>query len=141
MVDHVEVLCLHCSHVGYKNSTSAMSKAFHCIIRKGNWLPEYCILYTFESDQVTALQAAALHSQDLRNTERLKAVAEKNHELSTESHKTQLHNQLLIKCIGELTAVCKRKESLLEQLRRCIQAADKVTDIPLPPVEQVGILA
>jgi len=82
-----------------------------------------------------------LHSQGLCNTERLRAVAEKNQELLKESHKTQLHNQLLVKCVGELTAVCKRKELFLEKLRHCVQTADKITDIPFPPVEQVSISA
>lgn len=74
---------------------------------------------------------------NLRTNARLSAVAEKNKELSAESHKTQLRNQLLMKCVGELTAISKRKDGTIGQLRHCIQHAEKLTDIPLPPVEQV----
>ena len=75
--------------------------------------------------------------ENLRTNERLSASAEKNKDLSAESQRVQLHNQLLMKCVGELTAITKRKEGTIEQLRRCIQNAEKVTDIPLPPTEQV----
>lgn len=75
--------------------------------------------------------------QNLRTNERLSASAEKNKELSAESQRMQLHNQLLMKCMGELTAITKRKEGTIEQLRHCIQNAEKLTDIPLPPTEQV----
>jgi len=80
---------------------------------------------------------AALQLQNLRTNERLSASAEKNKELSAESQRMQLHNQLLMKCVGELTAITKRKEGTIEQLRHCIQNAEKLTDIPLPPTEQV----
>ena len=74
---------------------------------------------------------------NLRTNARLSAVAGKNRELSAESHKTQLHNQLLMKYVGELTAISECKDGTIGQLRHCIQHADKLTDIPLPPVEQV----
>ena len=82
-------------------------------------------------------QVSALQVLNLRTNARLSAAAEKNKELSTESHKTQLRNQLLMKCVGELTAISKRKDGTIGQLRHCIQHAEKLTDIPLPPVEQV----
>ena len=75
--------------------------------------------------------------QNLRTNERLSASAEKNKDLSAESQRIQLHNQMLMKCVGELTAITKRKEGTIEQLRHCIQNAEKLTDIPLPPTEQV----
>lgn len=92
-----------------------------------------------KQQQVTSLkeEVAALQLQNLRTNERLSASAEKNKDLSAESQKIQLHNQLLMKCVGELTAITKRKERTIEQLRHCIQNAEKLTDIPLPPSEQV----
>ena len=86
-------------------------------------------------------QVSSLQSQNLCSTERLRAVSEKNQELSDQSQKMHEHNDLLIKCIGELSVVCKRKEATLQQLRHCIQTADTLSDIPLPPVEQVGFYA
>ncbi|KAA6427394.1 MAG: hypothetical protein FRX49_02058 [Trebouxia sp. A1-2] len=92
-----------------------------------------------KQQQVTSLkeEVAALQLQNLRTNERLSASAEKNRDLSAESQRIQLHNQLLMKCMGELTAITKRKEGTIEQLRHCIQNAEKLTDIPLPPTEQV----
>ena len=78
--------------------------------------------------------------QNLRTNERLCASAEKNKDLSAESQRIQLHNQLLMKCVGELTAITKRKEGTIEQLKHCIQNAEKLTDVPLPPSEQVLLL-
>ncbi len=83
---------------------------------------------------------ASLQLQNLRTNERLSASAEKNKDLSAESQRIQLHNQMLMKCVGELTAITKRKEGTIEQLRHCIQNAEKLTDIPLPPTEQVLLL-
>ena len=82
-------------------------------------------------------QVTALQMQNLRTNARLSAVTEIHKELSTESHKTQLQNQLLIKCVGELTAISKRKDATIRQLRHCNYLAEKLIDIPLPPVEQV----
>ena len=48
---------------------------------------------------------------------------------------------MLIKCVGELSVVCKHKQATLEQLRRCVQTADKLGDIPVPPIEQVELHA
>lgn len=92
-----------------------------------------------KQQQVTSLkdEVAALQSQNLRTNERLSASAEKNKDLSAESQRLQLHNQLLMKCAGELTAIAKRQEGTIEQLRHSIQNAKKLTDIPLPPPEQV----
>ncbi|DBB07234.1 hypothetical protein WJX77_004458 [Trebouxia sp. C0004] len=92
-----------------------------------------------KQQQVTSLkeEVAALQLQNLRTNERLSASVEKNKDLSVESQRMQLHNQLLMKCVGELTAITKRKEGTIEQLRHCIQNAEKLTDIPLPPTEQV----
>lgn len=78
--------------------------------------------------------------QILRTNERLSASAEKHKDLSAESQRIQLQNQMLMKCVGELTAITKRKEGTIEQLRHCIQHAEKLTDIPLPPTEQVLLL-
>ncbi len=75
--------------------------------------------------------------QNLSMNERLSASAKENKELSADSQTTQLHNQLLMKCIGELTVITKRKDETIEQPRHCIQHAEKLTDIPLPPIEQV----
>ena len=86
----------------------------------------------------STVQVVALQTQNLCSTERLKAASEKNQELSADSQKMNEHNQLLIKCVGELSVVCKRKQTTLERLSRYIQVAGKVTDIPLPPLEQVG---
>lgn len=83
------------------------------------------------------MQVAALQLQNLRSNERLSASAEKHNDLSAESQRIQLHNQLLMKCVGELTAITKRKEGTIEQLRHCIKNAEKLADIPLPPTEQV----
>ena len=47
-------------------------------------------------------------------------------------------NHMLMKCVAELSTVCKHKKATLEELRHCIQTADKLTDVPLPPVEQVA---
>jgi len=60
------------------------------------------------------LQVAALQLQNLFTNERLSASAEKNRELTAESQKTHLHKQQLIKCVGELTAISKRKEGTLK---------------------------
>ena len=83
------------------------------------------------------MQVAALQNQSLCSSERLKAMSEKNQELSAETQKTYEDNHLLNKCVGELSVVCKRKQATLEQLSRYIQTADKLSDIPLPPIEQV----
>ncbi len=83
---------------------------------------------------------ASLQLQNLRTNERLSASAEKNKDLSAESQRIQLQNQMLMKCVGELTAITKRKEGTIEQLRHCIQNAEKLTDIPLPPTEKVLLL-
>ncbi len=83
------------------------------------------------------MQVAALQLQNMYTNERVSASAEKNRELTAESQKTRLHNQQLIKCVGELTALSKHKEGTFKQLRHCIQNAEKLMDTPLPPVEQV----
>ena len=50
-----------------------------------------------------------------------------------------MHKQMLIKCVGELSVVCKSKEATLEQWRHYVQTADKLGDISVPPVEQVEV--
>lgn len=83
------------------------------------------------------MQVAALKNLSLCSNERLKAMSEKNQELTAEAQKMYEDNHMLNKCVGELSVVCKRKQATLEQLRHYIQSADELSDIPLPPVEQV----
>jgi len=83
------------------------------------------------------LQVAALQLQNMVANERLNASAQKNKELTAERQKTHVHNQQLIRCVVELTAISKSKEGTLKQLRHCIQNAEQLVDIPLPPIEQV----
>lgn len=83
------------------------------------------------------MQVASLQTQNVCINEQLKSLSDKNQELTAERQKLYEQNNMLIKCVAELSAVCKRKEATLGELRHCIQTADKLTDIPLPPVEQV----
>ena len=83
------------------------------------------------------LQVATLKAGSLRTGERLRAITEKNQELAIEAQNINQHNQMRIKCIGELTVACKRSEGIIEQLRHRLQTADSLSDIPVPDVEKV----
>lgn len=88
-------------------------------------------------DQI-ALQVATLKTQNVCVTQQLNLFSDQNQELTAERKKLQEQNHMLMKCVAELSTVCKRKEATLEELRHCIQTADKLTDNPRPPVEQVA---
>ena len=90
---------------------------------------------------VYVMQVASLQHQNVCVNEQLKSVSHKNQELTAERQKLHEQNHMLIKCVAELSAVCKRKETTLEELRHCIQTADKLTDNFLPSMEQVTNIA
>ena len=83
------------------------------------------------------MQVVSLQHQNVCNSEKLKSVSDKYQQLTAERQMLYEQNGMLIQCVAELSAVCKRKEATLEELGNCIQTADKLTDIPLLPVEQV----
>ncbi|KAL3151346.1 hypothetical protein ABBQ38_013179 [Trebouxia sp. C0009 RCD-2024] len=91
-----------------------------------------------KQEQTVSLKAevASLQTHNVCINEQLKSLSDKNQELTADRQKLYEQNNMLIKCVAELSAVCKRKEATLGELRHCIQTADKLTDIPLPPVDQ-----
>ncbi|KAL3134557.1 hypothetical protein ABBQ38_006398 [Trebouxia sp. C0009 RCD-2024] len=97
-------------------------------------------LRPFEDMEATpkadAQQVASLQTHNVCIKEHLKSLSDKNQELAADRQKLYEQNNMLIKCVAELSAVCKRKEATLGELRHCIQTADKLTDTLLPPVEQ-----
>lgn len=85
-----------------------------------------------------ALQVATLKTQNVCVTLQLNLFSDQNQELTAERKKLQEQNHMLMKCVAELSTVCKHKAATLEELRHCIQTADKLTDNPLPLAEQVA---
>ncbi|KAL3130244.1 hypothetical protein ABBQ38_008541 [Trebouxia sp. C0009 RCD-2024] len=93
--------------------------------------------------QTVSLKAevASLQTHNVCLKEQLKSLSDKNQELTADRQKLYEQNNMLIKCVAELSAVCKRKEATLGELRHCVQTADKLTDTLLPPVEQGQLIS
>ena len=64
------------------------------------------------------MQVASLQTENVCIKEQLKSLSDKNQELTADRQKLNEQNNMLIKCVAELSA-------------------DKLTHIPLTPVEQV----